>query len=85
VERSGSPDSVGRGVSLGLADGGSCESLNRANFTLLASSFRACAAAVSKADRSSLETGLAFTADWVAVAPLSLPEVEKKVWPAPEL
>jgi len=85
VERGDPLGAVDHGASLGVADGGSCDSLDRVNLTLLASSFRACAAAVSKVNRSSLETGLALSADWVAVAPLSLPKVEAKVWPAPEL
>jgi hypothetical protein len=59
--------------------------LNCANFALLASSFRACAAALSKVSRVPPESVPALRSDCVALAMLSLSEVEAKVWPAPEL
>jgi hypothetical protein len=76
---------VDRAASLGAADGGSCDSLNCVNFVLLASSFRACAAAVSNVSGVPLESDLALRTDWGSRMPLSLPELEAKVWPAPEL
>jgi hypothetical protein len=59
--------------------------LNCVNFAWLASSFRARAAAVSNARPGPLEAGLALCAGWGSRTLLSLPVLEVKVWPAPEL
>ena len=85
VERGASPGTADRGASLGVAGAASCDSLNCVNFALLASCFRACAAAVSKVNRVPLGSGPVLRVGCVVLTPLSLPEVEEKVWPAPEL
>ena len=59
--------------------------MNCANLALLASCLRACAAAVSNVNGVLLESCPALRAAGIALTPLSLPEVEEKVWPAPEL
>jgi hypothetical protein len=76
---------VDRATSLGAAGGGSCDSLNCENFALLASSFRARAAAWSKVNPVVLEPGSVLRGDGVAGATSALPELEVNVWPAPEL
>ena len=74
-----------RVASLGAEGGGSCDSLNCVNFALLASSFRARAAAWSKANPVVLETGSALRGDGVAGATSASPELEVNVRLAPEL
>ena len=74
-----------RVASLGAAAGGSCDSLNCVNFALLASSFRARAAAWSKVKPEELEAGSALRGDGVGRATSALPEAEVNVCPAPEL
>jgi hypothetical protein len=76
---------VDRATSLGAVTGGSCDSLNCVNFVLLTSSFRARAAAWSKVNWLTLESGLAVRGDGMAMATSSFPELEANVWLAPEL
>ena len=59
--------------------------MNCVNFALLASCFRACAAAVSKAMGGLLESERGLWAGWVSRALRPLLELEEKVWPAPEV
>jgi hypothetical protein len=81
----GALGAVDRATSLGAAGGGSWESLNWVNFDRLASSLRARAAAWSKVKLGELGAGSAVRGDGVALATSSLPELEVKKWPAPEL
>ena len=76
---------MARPTSLGAIGTGTCDSLNCVNLVLLASSFRARAAAWSKVKRGPLESGSALRGDGVAIATSPLPGVEENVWPAPEL
>jgi hypothetical protein len=76
---------VEREISLGAFGRGSCESLKRVKSCLLASSFLARAAAVSKVKLEGFETGAGFLAGAATAVALSVPELELKVWPAPEV
>ena len=60
-----------------------CESLKRVKSALLASSFRARAAAVSKLKLEAPESGLALGAGSGAAAELFLPGLEVNVWAVP--
>lgn len=62
------------------ATGGTCDSLNRVNSCLLASSFRARAAAVSKVRVEVEGAGSVFCGRGVGGIVL---ELEAKVWPEP--
>jgi hypothetical protein len=64
-----------------LIGGGICDSLNRVKSCLLASSFLARAAAVSKANRAGFLPGSIGRADSVAPAALPLLEPALNVWP----